>query len=297
MKDTKEQVSDKEEYRKQYHPAMCRAVRLTLYDDRDLLEFDEKVSLNTLPREIDFMVLRKEKPGVIRNELGRIFRRCNIFEFKGYGDKLNVNVFNKTMSYAFEYLSMHGELGGIGDVTLTFLREGKPRELMKWLMVEGCEKQSSPPWVFRYTRSGWPDIQIVDIAHPDVPIVLKILSHKAERDDIIKAVRYINGMPDKEKEEAKLVMELSYRINGDQRGGLEMGGFFEAYVDPLQEIIKKQSEELEQKDAALEEKDEVIEQKDEALEQKDAELEQYREELARKDEIIAKLMKQGAVLN
>ena len=297
MKYTKEQVSDKKEYRKQYHPAMCRAVMLTLYDDRDLLEFDEKVSLNTLPREIDFMVLRKEKPGVVRNELGRIFRRCNIFEFKGYGDKLNVNVFHKTMSYAFEYLSVHSELGGIGDVTLTFLREGKPRELMKWLMAEGCEKRFSPPWVFRYTRSGWPDIQIVDIAHPEVPTVLKILSHKAEREDIIKAARYISGMPDKEREEAKLIMELSYRINGDQRGGLEMGGFFEAYVDPLQEIIKKQSEELEQKDAALDEKDAALEQKDAALEEKDAALEQYKEELARKDEIIAKLMKQGAVLN
>ena len=77
--------------------------------------------------------------------------------------------------------------------------------------------------------------------------------------------------------------DTNVRINGDQRGGIERGGFFEAYVDPLQEIIKKQSEELEQKDAAIE--------------QNKAELEQYKEELARKDEIIAKLMKQGAVLN
>ena len=129
------------------------------------------------------------------------------------------------------------------------------------------------------------------------PKVLKILSHKAEPEDIRMAAEYISQMPEEEQAKSSIVLELSYRINGDRKGGTEMGGFFEAYVDPLQEIIKKQSEELEQKDAALEEKDEVIEQKDEALEQKDAELEQYREELARKDEIIAKLMKQGAVLN
>lgn len=116
----------------------------------------------------------------------------------------------------------------------------------------------------------------MNIAHPDVPTVLKILSHKAEPEDIMKAAEYISGMPDKEKEEGRLIMELSYRINGDRRGGLDMGGFFEAYVDPLQEIIKQQNEELEQKEAALE---------------------QYKAELAQKDAIIASLRKHGAVEN
>lgn len=33
-----------------------------------------------------------------------------------------------------------------------------------------------------------------------------------------------------------------------------MGGFFEAYVDPLQEVIKQKDAELEQKDVELEKK-------------------------------------------
>ena len=166
----------------------------------------------------------------------------------------------------------------------------KSWELMKWLVEEGYEKQPAPLWVFRYTRNGWPDLQIVNIAHPDVPTVLKILSHKAEPEDIMKAAEYISGMLDKEKEEGRLIMELSYRINGDRRGGLDMGGFFEAYVDPLQEIIKKQNEELEQKETALE-------QNKAELEQNKAALEQYKAELAQKDAIIASLRMQGAVDN
>ena len=46
--------------KKQYHPAFCNAMELELYEDRNLLEFQEGVELNTLPREIDFIVIRKE---------------------------------------------------------------------------------------------------------------------------------------------------------------------------------------------------------------------------------------------
>ena len=290
MNDAEVKAANAEKIRKQYHPALCNAMELELYYDRDLLEFSQSVVLNTLPREIDFLVIRRVKPGVVKSELGKIFRKCNIWEFKGYREELSVQVFHKTMSYAYEYVSVHKELDGINDVTLSFLREGRPRDLMRWLEAEGFKRLESPPWVARYSRDGYPDIQIVNIAHPEAPKVLRILSHKAEPEDIRMAAEYISQMPEEEQAKSSIVLELSYRINGDRKGGTEMGGFFEAYVDPLQEIIKKQSEELEQKD-------EVIEQKDEALEQKDAELEQYREELARKDEIIAKLMKQGAVLN
>ena len=99
QKSNKEQKKQKGS-RKQYHPAFCNVMELALYYDRDLLEFRQNEPLNTLPREIDFLVLRKEKEGEIRNELGKNFRRCNIWEFKGYARSLNVSVFHKTMSNA-----------------------------------------------------------------------------------------------------------------------------------------------------------------------------------------------------
>ena len=88
-------------------------------------------------------------------------------------------------------------------------------------------------------------------------------------------------MPEEEQVKSRIVMELSYRINGDQRGGTDMGGFFEAYVDPLQELIKQKEAEIEQKDAELEQNKVEIEQKDAEIEQNKAELEKSRAEIAR----------------
>ena len=48
------------------------------------------------------------------------------------------------ISYAYEYLSIKDELDGINDVTLTFIREGQPIKLMKWLEAKGYVKQNSP---------------------------------------------------------------------------------------------------------------------------------------------------------
>ena len=103
-------------------------------------------------------------------------------------------------------------------------------------------------------KTGYPDMQIVNIAHPEAPKVLRVLSHKAEPEDILMASEYFRQMPVEEQLKSRIVMELSYRINGDQRGGNGMGGFFEAYVDPLQEAIKQKDAELEQKDVELEKK-------------------------------------------
>ena len=96
------------------------------------------------------------------------------------------------------------------------------------------------------------DLQIVNIAHPEAPKVLRVLSHTAEPEDILMASEYFRQMPVEEQLKSRIVMELSYRINGDQRGENGMGGFFETYVDPLQEVIKQKDAELEQKDVEME---------------------------------------------
>ena len=222
-------------------------------------------------------MIRKDKEGTPQNELARFFRRINICEFKSYEDKLNVLVYNKTMSYAYDYLMMINDKNGIEDVTLTFLREGWPKELMKWLEAHGHVRLNSPKWVARYRKAGCPDLQIVNIVYPDAPLFLHVLSHKAELEDIFKVSRQIRDMPDEERMKVRLVMNLSYRINGE-RGG---DGFFETFVDPLNEVIKQKDEELRDKDEALRGKDEALRNKDEALRDKDVELEKKDAEIAR----------------
>ena len=229
--------------KKQYHPALCNAMELEFYYDRDILEFEQNFKLNTLPREIDFLIIRKNNTREIKNELGKFFRKCNIWEFKGYSSSLDASVYHKTMSYAYEYLSIHEEIEDIENITLSFLREGFPKKLMAWLEKESYKKYEYN-WIIRYHKEGCPDLQIVNIAHPDASVLLKVLSHKADPNDIMNAAEYLNKLPENERNKARLIMQLSYEINGDIRGGNEMGGFFEAYVDPLQDIINQKKSNL-----------------------------------------------------
>ena len=233
-----------ERHRNQYHPALCNAMEIGLFSDRDLLDFLQSIKMNTLPREIDFLVIRKKKEGVLKNEIARYFRKCNIWEFKGYGGKLDVQVFYKTMSYAYEYLALNGEVDSIADMTLSFIREGKPRELLKWLDKEGFVKNDSPEWIHRFERDGYPGIQIANISHDDTPAFLKVLSHKAKAEDIRSFASYVSKLPEEERNKARLVVELSYKINENHKGGDDMAGFFETYVDPLNKVIEEKDAEI-----------------------------------------------------
>ena len=261
-----------ERHRNQYHPALCNAVEIGLFSDRDLLDFLQSIKMNTLPREIDFLVIRKKKEGVLKNDIARFFRKLNIWEFKGYGGKLDVRVFYKTMSYAYEYLALNGEIGSITDMTLSFLREGKPRDLLKWLDKEGFVKQDSPGWIHRFERDGYPGVQIVNISHDDAPTFLKVVSHKAKAEDIKSFVNYVSKLPEKERDKARLVVELSYKINENHKGGDDMAGFFETYVDPLNKVIEEKDAEIKKKDGEIKRKDSEMKKKNEMIEKMKAEI-------------------------
>lgn len=278
-----------ERHRNQYHPALCNAMEIGLFSDRDLLDFLQSIRMNTLPREIDFLVIRKKKEGVLKNEIARFFRKCNIWEFKGYGGKLDVQVFYKTMSYAYEYLVLNEEIGSITDMTLSFLREGKPRELLKWIDKEGFVKQDSPEWIHRFERDGYPGIQIVNISHDDTPAFLKVLSHKAKAEDIRSFASYVSKLPEEERNKARLVVELSYKINENHKGGDDMAGFFETYVDPLNKVIEEKDAEIKKKDNEMKKKDSEMKRKDSEMKRKDSEMKKKDKQMKEKDEMIEKM--------
>ena len=102
-------MSVKKKKPRQYHPAYRGAIELVLEDNADDLIFEEELSLNTLPRKIDLLVIRKKEDVEIRSIIGRIFRRINIWELKSPGDSLGKEEFFKTTSYLYQYLSEHAE--------------------------------------------------------------------------------------------------------------------------------------------------------------------------------------------
>ncbi len=84
-----------EEKRIQYHDGYCAAVKLELRENREDLVFEEEFKLNSLPRRIDMLVIHKNTDSEIRNGLGRIFKKINLWEMKGPGSSLGIPEYRK----------------------------------------------------------------------------------------------------------------------------------------------------------------------------------------------------------
>ena len=66
----------------QWHPAFCSALRLELLEDAENLEFTDEFQLTEKPLQIDCTVVKVKRDCKIKNEIGKIFRKHNIFEYK-----------------------------------------------------------------------------------------------------------------------------------------------------------------------------------------------------------------------
>ena len=118
------------EIRTQWHPAFCSAVKLELIENKGDLDYENEYNLNSKPIQIDLLVIKKSKDVEIKNEIGKIFRGHNIMEYKSPKDSMNVDTFIKAIAYAclYKVSEVHLNVMCLEDITITLIREQKPRE-------------------------------------------------------------------------------------------------------------------------------------------------------------------------
>ena len=123
----------------QWHPGFVAALQMELWENREDLEFTEEHNLSKKPLQIDLLVIKNNKNTVIRNGIGKIFRRYNIIEYKSPDDEMGVDVFYKVNAYACLYKSGgdRENMYHVDDITITLLRHNYPRTLMEHLQAEG----------------------------------------------------------------------------------------------------------------------------------------------------------------
>ena len=86
-----QEKNQKKSQKLQWHPAFCSALRLELLEDAENLEFTDEFQLTEKPLQIDCTVVKVKKDCKIKNEIGKIFRKHNIFEYKSPKDELNID--------------------------------------------------------------------------------------------------------------------------------------------------------------------------------------------------------------
>jgi len=223
----------------QWHPAFCSAVRLDLRADKNVLLYKNEYNLNTKPLQVDLLVIKKAPETVIGNPVGKIFREHNILEYKSPEDAVDADTFYKTVAYACLY-----KAGGAEDevpaseVTISIVRDAKPRELLKELKKMGNKVTEPYPGIYYITGSTLFPMQVVFTQALD-PVQnrwLRSLTQKMDKTFARDLLEASNSLTEKrEKELADSVLEVAVGAN---REVFKEAGRDEAVCEALMEIMQ-----------------------------------------------------------
>lgn len=138
----------------QWHPAFFAEIQIEFQEEAENLYFENEHQLGTKPKEIDVLIIKKKDKIPIKKNIGRIFRKYNIIEYKGPDDSLTINDFYKVLGYTYFYKAdtlVDDEIKS-NELTITFVSKRFPQKLFQHLKYDGIniEKIENGIWYFTY---------------------------------------------------------------------------------------------------------------------------------------------------
>ena len=118
-----------------WHSGFVNAMKLELLANEDDLEYKDEHLIANRAQRIDLLIIKKMRSVEIVNELGALFDKYNIVEYKSPDDNLSFGDFYKILAYTSLYLEelhMYDEYGR-DAYTMTFVRRRKPIKLFMLL--------------------------------------------------------------------------------------------------------------------------------------------------------------------
>ncbi len=152
-----------EQKKTQWHPAFTGAIHMEFLENKNDLEFQSEVVLNTMPLRVDMILIKKKKEVVLKNEIGRLFRTHNLLEYKSPKDTLNFNTFLKGIAYVYLYKSNEKYVDEIplSEVTLTFIRDKIPTKLFKKIKESNFLVEEAAKGIYYINRYCEFPIQVI----------------------------------------------------------------------------------------------------------------------------------------
>lgn len=147
----------------EWHPAFFAGLQIELAEDADNLIFENEHHLGTRPKKIDVLIIKKETERPVRKNIGRLFRKYNIVEYKSPDDTLSIDDFYKTYAYACFYKADTGSSNSIPieDLTITFVCTKYPRKLLTHLRQSRKYTVSAVDKGIFYVKGDFIPIQMI----------------------------------------------------------------------------------------------------------------------------------------
>lgn len=163
------------------------------------------------PLQIDCTVVKVKKNCRIKNEIGKIFRTHNIFEYKSPKDELNIDTFYKAVAYAclYKVLPKHVNEIPADELTVTLLRDRKPVKLLHELEQTGYGCQTEASGIYYVSGVMFP-MQIIVSSELDtnLHVQLKALTDQLDKPLIRRYLEEASVFTEREKSLADVVLQV-----------------------------------------------------------------------------------------
>lgn len=172
----------------QWHLGFCSAAEIELVSNKEDLEFLREFQLSKEPLRMDLLIIKKPANVRIHNEIGHIFKRYNVVEYKSPDDGLSIDDFYKTLGYACLYKGLGETVNEIPaeELTVSIFRETYPRELLKALEKSGAMIEQHSQGIFYIKGHMLFDTQLVVTGQlaKEAHSSLRVLSKRAQKEDV-----------------------------------------------------------------------------------------------------------------
>ena len=239
-----QQENQKKSQKLQWHPAFCSALRLELLEDAENLEFTDEFQLTEKPLQIDCTVVKVKKDCKIKNEIGKIFRKHNIFEYKSPMDELNIDTFYKAVAYACLYKVLPNHVNEIPaeEITITLIRDRKPVKLLGELEKSGYGYKKEAAGIYYVNGAMFP-MQIIESSELDVDmhVQLKALTNHLEESLMRQYLLQVSTFEGREKNLADIVLQII--VNSNMEKVREWKGSEQTMCEALRVLMKEELKE------------------------------------------------------
>ena len=239
-----QEKNQKKSQKLQWHPAFCSALRLELLEDAENLEFTDEFQLTEKPLQIDCTVVKVKRDCKIKNEIGKIFRKHNIFEYKSPMDELNIDTFYKAVAYACLYKVLPNHVNEIPaeEITITLIRDRKPVKLLGELEKSGYGYKKEAAGIYYVNGAMFP-VQIIVSSELDVDmhVQLKALTDRLEESLLRQYLLQVSTFEGREKNLADIVLQVI--VNSNMEKVREWKGSEQTMCEALRVLMKEELKE------------------------------------------------------
>ena len=257
----------------QWHQAFYANIQIEFEDILDKLIFENEHHLGTQPKRIDVLIIKKEDDTPITKNIGRIFRKYNIIEYKSPDDYLSINDYYLVYGYACLYKSdeTKDRKIPIEEITLTLVSRKYPKKLIQHLKkVHNYDVQLIENGIY-YIKGDLIPIQLIitkdltdeqnlwlhnltnDIHDPKVVNTLICEYDKHQKDNRYKSVMDIIVHANKEAfkevtEVCKALEDLYWEVHGERIQREQKEALDKAVAEAVEKAVEKA---VAEKDALL----------------------------------------------